>query len=116
MYMYTYIYIYIHIYKRIWNPDFISIRACTFQPISLLTNHTKGDESHCSNCSIREREIDYKTTSSAGEDLISFVYTYIYTHAYIQINTHLKHICTCIHTYIYTYIYTKEYGIQILFL
>ena len=38
-----------------------------FQTISLLTNHTKGDESHCSNCSIRERDQVLLYTSNRAQ-------------------------------------------------
>ena len=70
---------------------------------SLLTNRTKGDESHCSNCFIREREVvGYKTERSAGE-----VRYQMYIHAYIHTHTYIYYLICIqtnnIHTYIHTY-------------
>ena len=45
------------------------------QTIPLLTNHTKGGESHCYNCSIRERE-----KSKAQRESIHY---HLYIHIYI---------------------------------
>ena len=61
MYIHTYINIYIYIYinayekKDIVHFDLVPFR---FQTISLLTNHTKGVESHCSICSLCLRKME----------------------------------------------------------
>ena len=69
LYIHTYIYTYIHTYTCIhihtyiyttgkWNNFILFLweLVSIFPIYSLQTNHTKGDETHCSNCSIRERE------------------------------------------------------------
>ena len=72
--------------------DLISMRACFVHSIFLQTN-TKGDETHCSNCVIRERKTNMNHLAQSGELLIASIHEHTYIH-------------TCIHTYIYTHTHT----------
>ena len=92
--------------KGIIKQIIISIRAHKGLTISLQTNLTKGDESHCTNSFIRERKIVTKWSFMWAQweivsyHTISYIHTYIHTYVHTHIHAYMHiyiHMCICIY-------------------
>ena len=104
-FQHTYIHIYIHSLLQENSKLSISMRAWCVISIFLYRRITKGAETHCSNCLIRERKKEMVIQHWAQwEECSIAIRTYTYTYTYIYI--YIYYIHTYLHTYIHTYLLT----------
>ena len=89
---------------------------CMFM-LFLYGRITKRDETHCSNCCIREREHERIARARLGEQyVLHLLHSYIYTHIHTTTRTYIwiypyihKYIHKCIHTITHTHTWIYPY-------